>query len=155
MRIRVLAFARLLHLYLGVFSAPMLLFFAITGGLQTYDLHMPAKDGGYQPPAWLASLGMLHKKQFLAAPRRPPSEAKPASGEGDRQAAASRPRTEARTPPARVLWPMKLFFALISFALALSVATGVYLAYRYTRRPWRVSAIVLAGIVVPVLLACL
>ena len=36
---RFLRIVRTIHLYLGVFTAPMLLFFAVTGGLQTFSFH--------------------------------------------------------------------------------------------------------------------
>ncbi len=34
-----LKYTRLVHLYLGVFITPALLFFAFTGALQTFSLH--------------------------------------------------------------------------------------------------------------------
>ena len=67
---RVLKFIRQLHLYLGVFTAPMLLFFAITGGLQTFSLHETTRGSSYTPPAWLASMAQLHKKQTTVMPMR-------------------------------------------------------------------------------------
>ncbi|MET0331627.1 MAG: PepSY domain-containing protein, partial [Dyella sp.] len=69
---RLLKVMRLVHLYLGVFTAPMLVFFAITGGLQTFGLHEASRGGGYTPPGWLASLGQLHKKQTTQVPQRRP-----------------------------------------------------------------------------------
>ena len=66
---------RTIHLYLGVFTAPMLLFFAITGGLQSFSLHETTRGSSYTPPAWLASMAQLHKKQTIVIPvrrQRPP-----------------------------------------------------------------------------------
>lgn len=67
---RLLRIARSIHLHLGVFSAPMLLFFAITGGLQTFGLHEASRGSSYAPPAWLASMAQLHKKQTVHVPPR-------------------------------------------------------------------------------------
>ena len=95
-----------MHLYLGVFIAPMLLFFAITGGLQTFGLHEGGRGSSYKPPAWLATMAQLHKKQTVVMPSagRVPSSlrygaseragagavADSVSGRGDRHADASR-----------------------------------------------------------------
>ena len=67
---------RALHLYLGVFTAPALLFFAFTGALQSLDLHEAACGSNYKPPAWLASMANMHKKQSFGVPaKRPPPKA--------------------------------------------------------------------------------
>jgi len=163
---RFLKFARQLHLYLGVFAAPMLLFFAVTGALQTFDLHEPARDGDYRPPAWLASLGMLHKKQTLTVPaRRPRPQATAASvvADGTHAGANAAEMSKARTPSApdetdsraqaKNPLPMKIFFGLVSLGLLLSTLSGVYMAYRFTRRPVWISALLALGVAVPVLLA--
>ena len=62
--------ARLLHVYLGVFFAPAILFFALTGALQTFSLHEEARGSAYKPPVWIVRLAQLHKKQVLALPAR-------------------------------------------------------------------------------------
>jgi len=71
---RLLKFLRAAHLYLGVFTAPALLFFAFTGALQTFGLHEGARGSDYKPPAWLEAMAHLHKKQSLEMPvrRAPP-----------------------------------------------------------------------------------
>lgn len=168
---RFLKAARSIHLYLGVFTAPMLLFFAITGGLQTFSLHETTRGSSYVPPAWLASMAQLHKKQTTVLPlRRPrPAEAAaPLAGSGTVQAigsSAANPASDARTAaspgqpvksvresPRKNLLPMKIFFALVSLSLLTSVLTGLYLSYRYSRKPRLVSTILAAGILVPLLL---
>ena len=66
---------RTLHLYLGVFTAPALLFLAFTGALQSVNLHEAARGGDYKPPAWIASIAHMHKKQNFDVPvkRGPPN----------------------------------------------------------------------------------
>src|ERR1700754_4472618 len=67
---------RLIHLYLGVFTAPALLFFAFTGAMQTFSLHETTRGSNYKPPAWAVTLGQIHKKQTPVVPVRklPPPE---------------------------------------------------------------------------------
>src|SRR5437588_9008942 len=69
-RVRILKAARDLHLYIGAFISPAILFFAFTGLLQTFSLHENAKDGNYKPPRWVLSVAQLHKKQTLQIPTR-------------------------------------------------------------------------------------
>lgn len=172
---RLLKFCRTIHLYLGVFTAPALLFFAITGGLQTFSLHETTRGSSYTPPAWLATVALLHKKQTIVAPpKRPrpveivapiaadagtaaPSSAAAGAGRaitatGVASAIKAAPAAADGDTPKKNLLPMKLFFALVASALALSTLTGIYMAYRYSRKPALVSGVLLAGIVLPLLL---
>lgn len=141
---RWLKISRQVHLYLGVFTAPALLFFAITGGLQSFALHERARDGSYVPPTWLVETGQLHKKQTLVVPA---SKLRPAAAKPARVKPAPAP-----TRPGQNLLPMKIFFALVSIALLISVISGIYMAYRYARRPAVVSFALAAGVLVPLLL---
>jgi len=165
---RFLKILRTIHLYLGVFMAPALLFFAITGGLQTFSLHETTRGSSYTPPAWLATLAMLHKKQTIAAPVRKPRPSEntaPAAAAGPSNASLANalPDVHAAAPsrgppdsegarPKKNLLPMKMFFALVALSLCASTLTGLYMAYRYSRKPVLVSSILLAGLVVPLLL---
>ena len=65
---------RNVHLYLGCFFAPLLLFFVITGCLQTFGLHRQLKNDSYRPPKILQSLSEVHQRQRwtdAATPRKP------------------------------------------------------------------------------------
>ena len=172
---RVLKFVRQLHLYLGVFTAPMLLFFAITGGLQTFGLHETTRGSSYTPPAWLASMAQLHKKQTTVMPvrkARPTEVATPGSDLHGADAATAASRANAQTDmrvaspssgsaenagakPKKNLLPMKIFFGLVALSLLISTLTGLYMAWRYSRKPKLVGALLLGGILVPVLLSLL
>ena len=57
---------RNVHLYLGVFFAPLLIFFLISGCWQTFGLHEAKKDGSYAPPAIIKALSSVHKDQRWA-----------------------------------------------------------------------------------------
>lgn len=142
---------RTIHLHLGVFTAPMLLFLAFTGGLQTFGLHEASRGSSYTPPAWLASMAQLHKKQTLVvSPKRP----RPAAASTTPAVAV---KTSSDAPPAargprRNLLPMKIFFALVALGLFTSVLSGLYMAWRFSRRPRLFGAVLLGGIAVPLLL---
>jgi hypothetical protein len=41
---------RIMHRYPGLFFPPTILFFAITGGLQMFELHETARGSTYVPP---------------------------------------------------------------------------------------------------------
>ncbi|MBE1161644.1 PepSY domain-containing protein [Dyella acidiphila] len=158
---KILKIARQVHLYLGVFIAPALLFFALTGGLQVFSLHETTRGSDYKPPAWLVTLAQLHKKQTTVVPVH-----KPRPMDADNHAAAApspapvvaavpaapskadMPRADSKHP-----LPLKIFSALVALGLFVSTLIGLYMAYRYTRRPALITGLLLAGIVVPVVLA--
>ena len=155
---------RKLHLYLGVFTAPALLFFAFSGALQTFSLHETTQGSSYKPPAWIASLAQLHKKQTTEVPvRRPRPDAGPPVTQSEhlkvKTAPASAPPQSPNQQPAanpvpkpKSHLPMKLFFLLVAVGLFLSTLTGIYMAYRYSRGRLVITGLLLAGIVLPLLL---
>jgi len=155
-----LRFLRKVHLYLGVFTAPALLFFAFTGALQSINLHETTPGSGYKPPAWIATLAQLHKKQTTEVPVRRP---RPDSAPGERQKGKASPSPEpsqsasqqpSATPAPRPKGhlPMKIFFVLVSIGLFLSTLTGIYMAYKYTRGKLLITGLLAAGVVLPLLL---
>ena len=169
----------MLHLYFGVFITPALIFFAFTGFVQTFSWHETTRGSSYKPPAILAKLGQLHKKQTLVLPNRrpsPPPDA-PASPNtqqpgtpGNRRDDASRPAAnvpqqdssprrpdDGRPAPGKKqnLLPMKLFFGLVSIGLFISCITGLYMSYKFIRNKPLITATLVAGIVIPVLLTFL
>jgi hypothetical protein len=148
---------RQIHLYFGVFISPAILFFAITGALQTFSLHETTKGSDYKPPTWLVKLGQLHKKQTLVVPVRRPQPpapaAAPAKAADASTPAASKPLLpDAIAPKPKNLLPMKLFFLLVSIGLVISTFTGIYMAYKYNRNKSWVTGLLIAGIAVPLLL---
>ncbi|MBB5055768.1 hypothetical protein HDF16_000437 [Granulicella aggregans] len=149
---------RQIHLYFGVFISPAILFFAITGALQTFSLHETTKGSDYKPPAWLVKLGQLHKKQTLVVPVRRPQPPAPAAAPAKpadlSSPSASKPASQpdAAAPKPKNLLPMKLFFLLVSIGLVISTFTGIYMAYKYNRSKSWVTALLVTGIAVPLLL---
>ena len=154
---------RQLHLYMGVFSAPALLFFAFTGALQTFSLHETTRGSDYKPPAWAVTLGQLHKKQTIELPPRrsspPPSSDKGTSDKGKVGTPATIVKASATTaapmtpaPKERSHLPMKIYFLLVAIGLFVSTLTGVTMAYKYNRSKVVVTSLLLAGIIIPLLL---
>lgn len=149
---------RKIHLYFGLFISPALLFFALTGAVQTLSLH-EAAGSSYKPPAWLAELGQLHKKQTTVMPVRKAPEGggghEGGRGEhGDRVTAQSSAPQQPQTLIGKQMQhlPMKIFFLLVSLGLFTSTVTGIYMSYKYDRNTALVTGVLLAGVVVPALL---
>lgn len=162
---------RLVHLYLGTFIAPSLLFFAFTGALQVFSLHETTRGSNYVPPRWAVVLGQIHKKQTAIVPVRnpPPPGARRSDAPDARRAdtpdakkadspAAGGPRAaEPSAPPptpqkARHPLPLKIFFALVSVGLLSSVISGIYMSYKYTRPKVVISLLLVAGTLIPIAL---
>jgi hypothetical protein len=141
--------ARKLHFYLGTLIAPSVLFFALSGALQLFDLH--EAHGSYQPPAIFVQLGNLHKDQVLTKPTRSGGAAAN-SGSGNKlptDAAASQAPAETLAISELAL---KCFFALVALGLTVSTGLGLWVALgRYRRNPvgWLLLA---AGATFPVML---
>jgi hypothetical protein len=135
------------HLYSGVFLAPAILFFAITGGLQMFGLHETGKGSSYVPPSILAHLSQLHKKGTLTVPvRKQPSQPVPSPAPKP-----DTPRPEPAKPTHNPL-PIKIFFAITAIGLVISTLSGLIMSWKYSRRKPIVAAIFAAGIAIPLLL---
>lgn len=156
---------RSFHFYIGVFTAPALLFFALTGALQTFSLHETTPGSNYKPPAWIAMLAQIHKKQTDVVPARKPKEAptnaatagplklnKAFASSGVNQAvdASQIPVTSRMRPKSHM--PMKIFFLLVAVGLFTSTLTGLYMAYQYCRDKIMVVSLFLAGVIIPIVL---
>ena len=97
---------RLIHRYIGLFFSPMILFFAITGGLQMFGLHETARGSSYIPPNILVHLSQLHKKGTLYLPPRKvavPNSAKSdgAKPDGPKLEVPKPTQASPATPPTR------------------------------------------------------
>jgi hypothetical protein len=172
-----LRYLRLIHLYVGVFISPALLFFAFTGALQTFSLHETTRGSNYKPPAWAVTLGQIHKKQTpIVPPRRVPPPERPADKAGPEKAAQDKPdragtqgkedssaaslsqpapKSDAPALKPHNALPLKIFFLLVAIGLFVSTLTGIYMSYKYIRNRMLITAILIAGIVIPVLMAIL
>ncbi|MCU1224085.1 MAG: hypothetical protein JWQ42_2178 [Edaphobacter sp.] len=145
-----LRYVRLVHLYLGVFTAPALIFFAFTGALQTFSLHETTRGSSYKPPAWAVTLGQLHKKQTTVVSAKklpPPEKSTPADKANGSQPA---PIPAAPAVQQHNAMPLKIFFLIVSIGLFYSTLSGIYMSYKYIRNRVMVTGALVAGIVIPV-----
>ncbi|MEI6484645.1 MAG: hypothetical protein WCO11_00095 [Sphingomonadales bacterium] len=136
---------RQLHLYVGMFFAPAILFFAVSGGLQSFRLQQASGWDGAPPPQWMAAMGSVHIDQRLPEAEKKPEAEKPKAPMDPAKAAARKARA------AKAL-PMKIFTAALAIALSLSTLLGIGIALG-TKSTRRLSLVMLAaGMAVPVLL---
>ncbi|EEF62652.1 hypothetical protein [Pedosphaera parvula] len=115
---------RRVHTYLGVFFAPLLLFFVLTGWYQTVNhdrLKSPA-----EAETLLQKLRTVHVDQIY------PSE------------------HEVKRPSSRTSF--QVLVVTMAIALVVTVLLGIVLAFRSIRNPWPVCAALVLGLLVPVLL---
>ena len=112
---------RIVHLFLGCFFAPVLLFFVVSGAWQVLDLHQSRKDGHYVAPRTLASLSDVHRHQRWQSGRD--------------------------VPPSR---PFQFFVLVMSIGFVVTTVLGIIMALKMTR-PLIVWSLLLGGILVPVI----
>jgi hypothetical protein len=147
---------RLTHHYIGVFFAPTILFFAITGSLQMFGLHETSRGSSYVPPAILVHLSQLHKKGTLYLPPRKAAPSAPAKDAGPNADASKLDASKSQAPPPASPFPSqlhtKIFFATAALALVISTCTGLFMSWKYAQRKAVVVGMLLAGITCPLLL---
>lgn len=138
------------HCYIGMFIAPSVLFFALTGALQVFSLH--EAHGDYEPFPLVEKLASVHKDQVFKlghhhAPASPTSDAgKPAAPKPDEDG-------DDKTPPAQLM--LKAFFLIVAVSLAVSTAFGLWMGLKYTPRKGLAWGLFVAGAVLPVALLLL
>ncbi len=152
----VLNFIRRTHLYMGVFIAPAVLFFAFTGVLQTFSLHEAAKDGTYRPPNWIVVLAQIHKKQTDQLPQRKTKASTDSSGTDSKirkQKAAPVANPPVRSHPhSHNALPLKAFFVVVGASLFFSTISELYMSYKYSRHKALLAGLVLCGVLIPIVL---
>lgn len=135
------------HLYLGVFFAPLILFFALTGALQVLGLHEASRDGRYTPPPVLEKLSEVHIHQrYAAKPKKPERKAPPAAGQAREEA---RPAS-APAAPRREL--VKWLFVACALGLAVSALLGLWMGFTQGLRRRTALVLFVLGAALPLLL---
>ena len=135
---------RALHFYLGVFFAPLIIFFAFTGTLQVFKLHEAYRATPGAQGDWIAWFGNFHKEQAWIPPRPAPAKAAPASPAGEGKGG----RNE------RSAWaqPMKWLVAAMGLSLMATACLGLYMAFSYPSRRRNCTIAFVAGIALPLAL---
>jgi hypothetical protein len=133
---------RLWHSYLGLFIAPSVLFFALTGATQLFGLHESHDD--YQPPALVEKLSSVHKDQvFELGHHKPP----PASQPGSPPPAAADKEDDDKVELSTQL--LKWFFLLVALGLTLSTSFGIWMGLTQIRRKRVAWLLLVAGALIP------
>lgn len=144
-----LALIRRIHTWLGVFVAPSVVFFALTGAVQLYGLHESHDD--YKPVPAVEKLGMLHKDQvFKLRPKR----AKPPAAV-TAPTAAPKPSAPADQGPKPAVVVLKALFLLVALSLTAATVLGVWMALFHGRDRKAAAALLVAGTALPFILALL
>jgi hypothetical protein len=141
---------RTLHAYVGMLIAPTVIFFASTGILQIYSLH--EAHPGYTPAPLIEKLSAIHKDQRFAAGRKERPASRPAARPRN---AAEAPRANEARGPKTATTVLKAFFTLVAISLIFSTLAGVWIALQHPMKNRTHLALLLVGIVVPVVLAAL
>jgi hypothetical protein len=136
------------HSYIGLFIAPSVLFFALTGASQLFSLH--EAHGHYHPFAIVEKLSSVHKDQVFelghhddAAPEPDAATGKPA----DTAKPAGAKEDDDKTELSTLL--LKGFFLLVALCLTLSTALGLWMGLTQNRRKGIAWLLVIAGTLVP------
>jgi hypothetical protein len=139
------------HSYTGLLIAPSVLFFALTGAAQLFNLH-EAHDS-YRPPALLEKLSSVHKDQvFEFGHHHESPDSSSGAGESsadDHPPPGAEEHGDERTP---AIFLLKAYFLLVALALTLSTMLGLWMGLVQTRHrtvPW---LLVGAGTVIPIVL---
>jgi hypothetical protein len=137
------------HAYLGLFIAPSVLFFSLTGAAQLFGLH--EAHGSYRPPPLVEKLSSLHKDQVFALGHhqeptlRVPQRSVPATADPAKASVEGEERSSDSSVKA-----LKVLFLIVAVLLVLSASLGVWIGLTQTRRPRLARLIFAAGILLPV-----
>jgi hypothetical protein len=124
------------HSYIGLFIAPSVLFFSLTGAVQLFNLH--EAHGRYQPPAVVEKLSSVHKDQVFAfGDHHKPPESQADTGNDDD-----------RTPPSTLM--LKWFFLLVALCLVGSTAVGIWMGLTQIRQKRLSWVLLITGTLIPV-----
>jgi hypothetical protein len=146
------------HSYIGLLTAPSLIFFSLTGAYQIFGLH--EAEGDYHPPALLEKLSSVHRDQVL----------KPHHGHDDHDdhgahddhdkdsGAAKMPGKADQQHPddddevKGLTLVLKWYFTAVAVALTVSALLGIWMGITQIGRRSTSWALLLAGILIPLAL---
>lgn len=150
MKPRTLTTLRRYHLYLGVFFAPAIILFSISGALQTFRLQEEKGYGG-TPPNWIVWLASVHKDQSLPREAKPKPNVVGMVADAVKAATAPKPSSDTTAKRPNPL-PLKIFVVLMALGLLLSTIVGLTIALANPRTRKTHLAIMAAGAILPCVL---
>jgi hypothetical protein len=134
------------HSYIGLLIAPSVLFFALTGALQIFNLH--EAHTGYRPAPLIEKLSAVHKDQVFEQPAKhhddnaPPSPGTPAGDEPAQR------QEEDKTSGAT--FALKWYFLFVALALSASTLIGIWMGITQIGRTAIAWALLAAGALLPI-----
>jgi hypothetical protein len=136
---------RLWHNYIGILIAPSVLFFALTGALQIFNLH--EAHGRYEPPALIEKMSSVHKDQVFEQKQH----------EAHEEAGSPPPNTanhedDQSQGPSLGTMLLKWFFLFVALALTTSTGLGLWIGLTHPQRKRTARWLLLAGVVLPLAL---
>ncbi|MBV9959040.1 MAG: PepSY domain-containing protein [Acidobacteria bacterium] len=114
---------RQIHFYLGVFFAPLIVIFALSGALQTFRLQEAPKGSSYTPPAWIVKLADIHKDQRAAHVQGQPRSL-----------------------------PLQWFVVVMSVGLICTSLLGIYMGFKFNYDKRLLLGLIALGFVIPLAL---
>jgi hypothetical protein len=152
------------HMYIGMLTAPSLVFFCLTGAVQVFSLH--EAHGSYRPFEFVEKLSSVHKDQVLEKHHEHDEDA-----EHDHHAAHEASATAAKASTAEPeheehgdedddsmsagTLALKIFFLLASLALTASAVLGAWIALTQSREKKLCWVLLATGTVLPLALLAL
>lgn len=115
-----------IHLYTGLFFAPLLLYLALSGAWMSFKLHRSLKDGSYRAPVLLREISEIHLKQRY--------------GYFDKN-------TNRRIQPSIAL---KWMFVFTGVGLSLLAILGVIMGFRHLKNKLLPAMLLIIGMLLPV-----
>ncbi|MFA5968853.1 MAG: PepSY domain-containing protein [Sphingomonas sp.] len=137
------------HNWLGLFFAPAIIFFALSGTMQM--LGFQDRAPGYQPPGWISLIANVHKHGMVQRPGKPraaPSPAPKATPAPEKKPA----ETGHDDHEEAGLGLFKLFATILGLLLATASVLGIFIAYASKAARRTTTMLLLAGTLVPVVL---
>jgi hypothetical protein len=142
---------RQIHRQIGLFFAPAILFFSLSGALQTLGWH-EARGGSGPPAAWIAWMASIHKDQRVPSkPREAPhAQSGPADGDHHDDHDGHGKGAEGPSPV-----PMKVFVICLAVALIASSLSGAAIAVSASATRQSALVSLALGVLVPAVLLIL
>ena len=136
------------HAYIGLLIAPSVMFFALTGALQIFNLH--EAHGTYKPALLIEKLSAVHKDQVFEAshdhpaPNDGPPPAPPAGAADEHPGHGEDQRGAAST------LVLKWYFLFVALALTVSTLLGAWMGTTQLRNKATAWTLLVAGILLPI-----
>jgi hypothetical protein len=140
------------HSYIGMFIAPSVLFFALTGSAQIFNLH--EAHGDYQPAAIIEKLSRVHKDQVFALGEHhdghhAPVVQEPAAAPADMATDhPNKPAADEKAPKLSTQL-LKWFFLVVAVGLIVTTLFGLWMGLTRLRGKRLAWILFIAGAIIP------